>query len=174
MPDLTQITGLSRDLEAIKVSIRGLTVPTTFLSRLDKKIEFTFDGLVTELNLDTTCRHIKKNAFKRVQNCFKHLMDDPMWVKSYHYNTECSAKVPTGIIFTPKGYVKAISIFYNNPVGQAYANIQSELFYLYSKSVTIRDKLLPLYEKQLLSSVPPISPVTTNPVLRSPSFLFCN
>ncbi len=148
MVDITQIADLTTELESIKVSIRSLTVPTPFLTRLNKAWAFTFDGLVAELDLGTT-RHIRKNAFKRIQNCFKHLMDDPMWVKSFHYNTEFTSKNPTCIIFTPKGYVKAIAIFYNNPIGQAYANISSELFCLYSQTVTIREKLLPLYEQQL-------------------------
>ena len=56
---------------------------------------------------------------------------------------------PTSIVFTPKGYVKAISIFDNTELGQEYANISAELFCLYSKTVTIREQLLPLYEHQL-------------------------
>ncbi len=164
MSEVTQIEDLSRDLEAIKVSIRSLTVPNKFLTRLNKDLEFTFDGLLAELDIDGN-RHIRKNAFNRIRNCFKHLMDNPMWVKYFHYNTEFTKKNPTFIVFTPKGYVKAISIFYNNPIGQAYANISSDLFCLYSQTVTIREKLLPLYERQLNSSPSAISTHPSKPSL---------
>ncbi len=172
MSEIDKIEELSNELESIKVAIRDLTVPTTFLIRLNAGLNFTFAGLIYELDIGQT-RHSRKNAYKRIQNSFKHLMDDPVWVTSYHYNVFYGSYPtnPTSILFTPKGYVKAISIF-DNTTSQAYANVSAELFYLYSQTVTIREKLLPLYEHQLnlkLSSAVPTS--VSSRSVRSPSLI---
>ncbi len=150
MSTYAKIEDLTKSLNNVKIAIRSLNIPTAFLDRLEGSGEFTFEDLLCELGLNID-RHTRKNAFKRIRNNFKHLMDDPVWINKFHYNSSYTPQPmnPTSIDFTPKGYVKAISIFDNTELGQEYANISAELFCLYSQTVTIRERLLPLYEHQL-------------------------